>query len=132
MSISDFINRLKDASLFVDEINPEKLDEFDLESENQQVKFRLDTKDLAYTYIKHDLLSSLRSKLNLAIDKEFITFSTNISESKKNLIIPKDELAKLIENIEEDSLDHKIIIYYEQKSYFIKLENLIKKESMGL
>ena len=104
MSISDFINRLKDASLFVDEINPEKLDEFDLESENQQVKFRLDTKDLAYTYIKHDLLSSLRSKLNLAIDKEFITFSTNISESKKNLIIPKDELAKLIENIEEDSL----------------------------
>ncbi|NQY80433.1 MAG: hypothetical protein HRT47_08985 [Candidatus Caenarcaniphilales bacterium] len=127
ISIRDFIDKLKDASLFEDEIQVENLEELELESENKKIKFKLDTKDLAYIYIKHDLLSSLKVKLNLAANKEFLTFTTKILEAKKNLIVSKDEVAKLIENIESDSLDHKIVVYYEQEAYFIKLENLIKK-----
>lgn len=112
---------LKHISLILP-IQIENLEELELESENKNSKFELNTKNLAYLYIKHDLLSSLKVKLNLVVNKEFLTFTTKISESKKKLIVSKDEVTKLIENIESDSLNHKIIIYHEQEAYFIRLK----------
>ena len=129
ISIRDFIEKLKNASLFDDSIEISDLDEFSFNTNKDELCFTIDTKDLAYSYIKRDLLKSLNLKLTQCNEsqQEFLTFHTLVSESKKSLIINKQELQKIIENISTDNLKHKIITYYEQDPYFISLESLIKQ-----